>query len=891
MSPTHQSKDGSMERNDLRSPTQSACPGESCCGHFELEKIQLEGGVIEEPSDLSSSDRFRTSGSVHGASSSCTLQDSGLSDIEKGSTSSEHVILQFQGSNCPGCTSSISNALSSMPPVHNLQMNTILLQAEFDLDLANSSICDVVESVRRTTGRACKRIEDGWQEIDVMVPSIRGQLPDVMLPLGVKDVTWLGKDIHTMKYDAKIIGVRKLLRTLSKNLDSPVSLAPPKTHDELPTDIRTTAYKTILSSVFAIPILILAWAPLPEHQITYAAVSLALATVIQVVIAGPFYPKALRSLILIRRIDMDLLIVLSTSMAYGLSIVSFIGQVNGTSLASGACFETSALLITFIMMGRLMSDFACHRSVQWRSVKSLQPQVVHLTEDSNPDSHVESEMDARLLQFGDRFKVKPGYSVVTDGRIISGASEFDESIVTGEAGLVTRGPGSSVIAGSINQGGTVLVQLTRLPGENTIDEITGIVEELTQSKLKTQQIADRVAGWIVPAVGMLAILTLVVWFAVGTLALNQSIGLAIRNAIPYVISVLVVTCPCALGLAVPMVLIVASRIGIKKGIVFKSAEAMKVAKDVTHVVFDKTGTLTETRLSVVSEEYWSESRSLTTAIVLALTRHSEHPVSSAVSKHLEAAGLEPAPISKVTSVVGNGLEGTWNGQIVQIGNARWLGVETSPPVQSLLSKNLTVLCVAQGGRLVAIYGLEAALRNDACSVVATLMERGISVSILSGDEIGSVQKVAAELKVPHDQIKARCTPLQKQQHVKELMQVHKDTVLFCGDGINDAAALAQASLGLLMHNDRGLVHNAADAMLMTPSLSGLLVLINLSRHSYRQVIFNLSWALVYNVVAILLAAGAFIKVRLPPEYAGLGEAVSVIPIILVPLHLQWRNYA
>ena len=835
--------------------------------------------TIEKPLDFRS-----TTG--HGRNRSDALDD-----VEEGPKCAEHVVLKFPGSNCPSCTGKISKAFGSLPAIYNLQMNTILLQAEFDLDLANSSVRNVIELIKSTTGRTCQRIGEGWQELDVVVSGACADLEaDAMLPIGVKDVTRLDRHTFSIKYDARSLGARQLLTTLNTNVHRPVTLAPPRSHDEVSTAIRATAYITAFSSVLTIPILVLAWAPLPNHTVVYGAVSLALATVIQIVVAGPFYPRAFRSLIKDRAIDLDLLVVLSTSITYGFSVASLICEVNGKRLVSGIFFETSALLITLIMMGRLMSDFACHRAFKTGSIKSLQARSALLVDTADSSVEKVRDIDVRLLELGDEFRVEPSSSVATDGIIVSGISEFDESVLNGEATLVGKAKGSSVIAGSVNRGDVVVVQVTRLPGDNTIDDIAGMVEEVTHSKTKAQQTADEVARWIVPASATVAILTLIVWFTINTSYRHQSTSSAILNAIPYAISVLVVCCPCAVAFAVPMVLVIASGVGARHGVIFRSAEAMRVARKVTHVVFDKTGTLTEGCLLVVSEEYCSKTQSLSAALVVALTSQSDHPVSLAVSKYLQAAGAEPTEVADVTSVVGKGIQGTHKGQTIRIGNARWLGVEDLAPVRSLLSKDLTVLCATQGDRLTAVFGLEASLREDASTVVTNLVERGIAVSIMSGDEIGAVHKVATKLGISHELVRARCTPREKQQHVKGLMQAANNTVLFCGDGVNDAAALSQASVGVHMNIGSGTEWTAGDAVLIRPSLLGILVLIDLSRDSCRQMVFNFIWAALYNLFAILFAAGAFVRVHLPPQYAGLGEAVSVLPVILVPLQLRWRSY-
>lgn len=881
-------QDGSNDTDvSLQTSSARTCPGEDCCKEQQWEDIvTCHNRIIVKPLDSCCVTGNEQRVPNRAAHSLRTPRKCERGDVEEGLTRSERVVLQFQGSNCPGCTRELQKAFESMSAVRNLQFNTVLLRADFDLDL-ECSVRDVIDFVKRTTGRTCQRIGDGWHELIVTVSGYWEDFAaDAMRLLGVKDVTQVNGHTFSIKLDASVVGARQLLKSLNTDPDRPIDLAPPRSHDELPMDIRVTAYRTTLSWVLTLPILVLAWAPLPKHTITYGLVSLILATIIQVVVCGPFYPRAFRSLILNRVIDLDLLVVLSTSIAYGFSVASFICEVKSTRLVSGIYFETSALLITLIMMGRLMSAFACLKAFKVGSIKSFQTRSALLANDPI------GPIDVRLLQLGDTFRVKPGCPVATDGIITSGVSEFDESVLTGEATPVRKALGSSVIAGSFNIGDAVLVEVTRLPGNNTIDEIAGMVEEVTHSKIKAQQIADQVARWIVPASAILAILTLLIWFTINIAYRGKSPSLAILDAVSYAISVLVVCCPCAIAFTVPIVLVIASGVGAKHGVVFRSAEAMRVAsRGVTHCVFDKTGTLTQSCLSVVSEEYFSETESLScAAVVVALARQSDHPISKALLQHLQAS-VESATVADIKSVVGKGIEGTSNGQTVRLGNARWLGVEHLSPVQKLLAKNLTVLCAAQEeNRLMAVFGLQATLRDEASTVITKLMSRGISVSIVSGDETGAVEQAALNLGIPLEAVRARCTPPEKQQYVKDLMDIKNSTVLFCGDGVNDAAALTQASVGVHISNGPGTTWTAGDVVLNRPSLLGILVLLDLSRDSWRQIVFNFCWAAVYNVLAILLAAGAFVHVRLSPQYAGLGEAISVLPVLLVPLRLKLKRY-
>ncbi|RHZ58279.1 hypothetical protein CDV55_105698 [Aspergillus turcosus] len=809
---------------------------------------------------------------------------SGLHDIEKGTATIEHVVLSVEGLTCVGCENKLFRSLNAIPGIHNLRTSLVMSQAEFDIDTDASSVDRVIREVAKATGFACQRVSTDGQSLDVLVPGDARDFINQKRPHGVKSMVALDKRTLSITYDAKLIGARDLL---DKTFDTAITIAPPRPNAELESGgnhVRKTAYMTALSIVLTIPVLILAWAPLPPHEILYGAISLALATIVQIVVAGPFYPSALRALLFTRVIELDLLIVLSTSTAYIFSLIAFAYQVRGHALPTGEFFETSTLLVTLIMLGRFATAFARHKAVESISIRSLQSGAALLVDS---DGLGDRQIDARLLQYGDIFKVIPDSRIPTDGIVISGESEVDESNVTGEAIPVVKSAGSYVTAGCLNGSGTLIVRLTRLPGENTISEIAAMVDAAKFSKPKLQQLADHVASYFVPVIVVLTLITFIVWIIIAITVCHQSKGSAAVQAITYAISVLIVSCPCAIGLAVPMVIVITGGVGAKHGVVFKSAETIEIARKVSHVVFDKTGTLTQGELSVATEDYLSESRSSAAPLALGLTINSKHPVSAAVAAHLQAQGVVPAPIEDVKSVTGSGLEGAWNGTSIRGGNSRWLAVQTVPQVASLLSQGLTVFCVSLGEELLAVYGLDESLRHDAKAVVSELQKRDIAVSIISGDDDGAVLKIGRELGIPEAQVRSRCSPGDKQKYIKDIMD-HKDKiVLFCGDGTNDAVALTQANIGLHMNSGTDVAQSAADAVLVRPALSGILVLIDLSQAAFRRIVFNFSWAFVYNTFAILLAAGAFVNARIPPQYAGLGELVSVLPVILIALQLRW----
>jgi len=863
-------------------PEAFPCVTKSCCS--KTANVTIDAVTCKSSEEQSFDDCCET-GDINGENSIIHKAPVTSSiDIEKAGLLTEHVTLSIEGMTCVGCENKLFRSLNIMPGITNLQTSLVMARAEFDLD-AKASVDELIKEVAKTTGFACQRLSTQGQTIDIVV---RGDARDFVkqkLPFGVEEMTALDKTTVRVAYDAKLIGARDLLE---RGFDRDISVAPARPYAELESGskhVRETAVMTAFSAALTIPVLVLAWAPLKPRELLYGSISLALATIVQFVVAGPFYPSAFKALLFTRVIEMDLLIVLSTSTAYIFSVVAFGYQVRGQPLSTGEFFETSTLLVTLIMVGRLVSAFARHKAVESISIRSLQSGVALLVDDNYPSG---LEIDARLLQYGDVFKVLPDSLITTDGTVVSGESEVDESHITGEAVPVDKSAGSSVIAGSLNGSGILTVRVRRLPGENTISEIATMVDAAKFSKPKIQELADRVASYFVPVVIVLTLITFAIWIAIGKAVRSQSGGTAVVQAITYAISVLIVSCPCAIGLAVPMVVVIAGGVGARFGVIFKSAETIEIARKVSHVVFDKTGTLTLGQLSVASEEYLADNASAA-SLVLGLTINSKHPVSAAVAGHLLAQGVEPAAVEEVRSVTGSGMEGKLSAGNIRLrgGNSRWLAAQDKLEVSALLSQGRTVFCVSLGEDIIAIYALDDSLRPDAKSTVNELQTRGIAVSVVSGDDDGAVQRIGAELGIMPSRMKSRCSPGDKQKYIKNLMDGNKDVILFCGDGTNDAVALAQASIGLHMNSGTDVAQSAADAVLVRPALDGVLVLIDLSRAAFRRIVFNFAWSFIYNTIAVLLAAGAFVNARIPPEYAGLGEIVSVLPVILIALQLRW----
>ncbi|KAH7030720.1 p-type copper atpase [Microdochium trichocladiopsis] len=811
-----------------------------------------------------------------------------MSDIENQGTGMEHVVLSISGMTCTGCETKLNRTLATVPAVKDLKTSLVLSRAEFNIDFRLSSVEEVMKHLERTTEFKCERVQNHGSSLDFIVSGEPSNFTSQTWPEGVVEMTLVDKQTVRVAFDPKIIGARDLAE---KIWDPPIALAPPRGDPSLEAGskhVRHVGYMTLLSAVLTIPVLVMAWAPLPEREVAYSSASLALATVVQVVIAGPFYPKALKALVFSRVIEMDLLIVLSTSAAYIFSVVSFGYLIAEKPLSTGQFFETSTLLVTLIMVGRWVTALARQRAVESISIRSLQASTAILVD---KESGTEREIDARLLQYGDTFKVLPDSRIPTDGTVVTGSSEVDESMITGESRPVEKYSKSVVVAGSINGPGVMTVRLDRLPSDNTINTIAAMVDEAKLSKPKLQDLADRVASYFVPVVVALTAITFVVWVAVGVTVHGYDGSEATIQAITYAITVLIVSCPCAIGLAVPMVIVIASGVAAERGIIFKSADAIEVAHKASHVVFDKTGTLTRGKLSVVSKDCVDEAK---LPLLLGLIKDSRHPVSVAVAAHLRDAGTTTTlTVPEPRSLTGKGVESTLGGQTLRAGNSRWLDLSEHELVQPMLARGYTVFCFTVDNALKAVYGLEDELRPDAVGTVGALQKRGVAVHVVSGDDDGAVQTLASKLGIPIDNVRSRSSPSDKKDYVQTLLGTGTDgkqaVVVFCGDGTNDAVALAQATIGVHMNEGTDVAQSAADVVLMRPSLAGIVTMMNASRKSVNRIKFNFAWSFVYNTFAILLAAGAFVNARIPPEFAGLGELVSVLPVVVAAVLLRYST--
>lgn len=602
-----------------------------------------------------------------------------------------------------------------------------------------------------------------------------------------------------------------------------------------------------------------------------------LATLVQGICGRDFYRHAWNAL---RGggANMDVLVVMGTSVAWLASTATLL-----LGHAGPLYFESGATVITLVLLGRLLETRARDRTrAGVESLMRLQPQIAHLDIDGTIQ-----DRPAGSLHVGDVFIVRPGESIPVDGTILQGSSDIDESMLTGEAVPVGKGAGDPVFGATINRDGVLRVRARRVGADTTLARIVRMVQQAQGSKDPVQHLVDRVSAVFVPVVlGIAALTFLAGWAVTGHPA----------GALTGTIAVLVVACPCALGLATPTAIMVGTGLGARAGLLFRSAESLERLHKITTLILDKTGTLTlgQPELTdILPAPGTSRDTLLSTA--LALERDSEHPLARAIVAHAAAAGLAAAPLRDVRAIPGHGIQGTdRDGVVLRLGSPRFLaenGCRTDDPgdaratrdgLKALEGQGKTLIGVARGTTLLGHLALADRIRPDAADSIAALHARGIRLVMLTGDNPRTAAAVAARLGL--DDVMAGVLPQDKAQEVQR-RRAPGQVVGMLGDGINDAPALAAADIGIAMGGGTDIALETADMVLMRGELRGLVDAMDLSRATLAKVRQNLFFAFVYNVLGIPLAALGLLN----PAIAGAMMALSSVSVVSNALLLnRWK---
>ena len=584
---------------------------------------------------------------------------------------------------------------------------------------------------------------------------------------------------------------------------------------------------------------------------------------------------------------MDTLIALGTSAAYfySLFVTLFPGVLVAQGLEPSVYYETAAVVITLVLLGRLFENRARGQTSEAiRKLMGLQARTARIVRDGQ-----ELEVPIAEVQLGDVVLVRPGEKIPVDGEVVEGSSTVDEAMVTGESVAVKKQPGDEVIGATINKMGSFKFRATRVGKDTFLAQIVKLVQQAQGSKAPIQKLADQVTGWFVPVVMAIAILTFILWYNfMGnvTLALTTTVG------------VLIIACPCALGLATPTSILVGTGKGAENGILIKGADSLELAHKLQTIVLDKTGTLTQGKPTVtdfVTVDGTVNSNEIKLLqLAASVERNSEHPLAEAVVQYAQSQQAELTDAREFEAIAGSGVQGYVSGKLVQIGTQRWLtelGIETQALAaqrDKLEYLGKTVIWIAVAGKVQGILGISDALKPSSAATVRTLQKLGLEVVMLTGDNRPTAEVIAREVGITR--VLAEVRPDQKANTISTL-QAEGKLVAMVGDGINDAPALAQADVGIAIGTGTDVAIAASDVTLISGDLQGIVTAIQLSRATMRNIRQNLFFAFIYNVAGIPIAAGIlfpFFGWLLSPIIAGAAMAFSSVSVVTNALRL--RNF-
>jgi len=694
--------------------------------------------------------------------------------------------------------------------------------------------------------------------------------------------------------------------------------------DEENEELRDMTRRFWVAAGLSIPVLILAMGDmLPGRPIssllpgrTRQFVELALATPVAVWAGWPFYVRAVKS-IKNRHLNMFTLIGLGVSVAYVYSLIAallpgiFPASFRGPEGEVGVYFEAAAVIVTLILLGQVLELRA--RSKTGNAIKELLSMAAKTARRVNDDGS-EEDVPLEEVEVGDTLRVRPGEKIPVDGTVIEGESNVDESMVTGEPVPVEKTEGDEVIGATVNGNGSLLMTAEKVGDETMLSQIVHMVAEAQRSRAPIQKLADIVASYFVPAVIVISIITFVVWAIFGP---DPAMTYAIINAV----AVLIIACPCALGLATPMSIMVATGKGAQNGVLFKNAEAIEVFRDVDTLVVDKTGTLTEGHPELVSVEL-AEHTDIDDATMLSLVggleRGSEHPLAEAIVRGIEAREIALGKADDFESITGKGVQGrvrraadpadaeetdTDGDDValsdealdVALGNAAMMddqGIDTSPlaeRAETLRGEGQTVMFVAIDGALAGLVGVADPIKASTPDAIDALHGEGLRIVMLTGDSETTAKSVAGKLGI--DEVIAEVLPDEKVDAVAELQdEGHK--VAMAGDGINDAPALARAHVGIAMGTGTDVAMESAGVTLVKGDLRGIVRARKLSRATMRNIKQNLFFAFAYNSAGVPIAAGVLYPVfglLLSPMIAAAAMSFSSVSVIGNALRLRGKE--
>lgn len=791
--------------------------------------------------------------------------------------------LQISGMTCAACAIRIEKGLNKLEGVEAANVNLALEKSAIKYDPAKINVADIQKKIQDLgygivtekaefdiTGMTCAacsaRIEKGLNKLDGVLKA------NVNLAL----------EKATVEYNAAVLAPSGIINKV-ENLGYGASVKEDKTEasDHRQLEIKKQTRKFITSAILSLPLL---WA-MAGHFSFSAFIwvpklfmnpwfQFVLTTPVQFFIGRQFYIGAYKAL-KNKSANMDVLVALGTSAAYFyslyLSILSLVGKEHQMELY----YETSSILITLIILGKLFEAKAKGRSSEAiKKLMGLQAKTAIVER-----AGVEQEISIEEVKVGDILHIKPGEKIPVDGKIIEGASAVDESMLTGESVPVDKGKGDTVIGATLNKNGFLKVEATKVGRDTALAQIIRVVEEAQGSKAPIQRLADQISGVFVPIVVSLAVLAFLVWFfwaAPGDFA----------SALQKMIAVLVIACPCALGLATPTSIMAGSGRAAEYGILFKGGEHLEMTHKISTVVLDKTGTVTN-GTPVLTDVFTAEGVKGDDLLALAgsAEKQSEHPLAQAIVQGVKEKGISMKAVTEFEAIAGFGIRARVDGKTVLVGTRKLMEQHdisidgALDRMEKMEKMGKTAMIAAIDGQYAGIIAVADTIKETSKTAIRRLKDMGLEVIMITGDNLQTARSIAAQAGI--DQVIAEVLPEGKADEIKKLQKQGKVAAMV-GDGINDAPALAVADIGMAIGTGTDVAMEAADITLIRGDLNSIADAIFMSKKTIRNIKQNLFWALAYNTVGIPIAALGF----LAPWLAGAAMAFSSVSVVLNALRLQ-----
>ncbi len=797
--------------------------------------------------------------------------------------SNKNATLQLTGMTCAACANRIEKGLTKLEGVQKANVNFALERASITYNTEQLDAKKIEEKISKLgygvkkesvelniTGMTCaacaNRIEKGISKMEGVSTAT------VNFALETAHVEYAGNEVTLEDIMQKV----KKLGYQAKRKEEAVQHEQHDRNDF----IKQQKKKLMLSAIFALPLLwtmvghfsFTSWIWAPEFLMN-PWVQLALATPVQFYIGKQFYVgayKALRN----KSANMDVLVVLGTSAAYFYSLYVTIASIGKPHHQVEMYYETSAVLITLILLGKLFESLAKGKSSEAiKKLMGLQAKTAIVIRDGN-----EMSIPLEEVVVGDVLIVKPGEKIPVDGEVVEGTSAIDESMLTGESIPVQKQKGDEVIGATVNKNGSLKIKAVKVGKDTALAQIIKVVEDAQGSKAPIQRVADVISGIFVPIVIGIAIITFLVWFFIvepGNFV----------SALEKLIAVLVIACPCALGLATPTSIMAGSGRSAEYGILFKGGEHLEGTQKIDIVLVDKTGTVTKGKPELTNVEVEKIDEAAFLYLVGSAEKNSEHPLAEAIVEGVKNKGIELGSTTEFEAIPGYGIRAVVENREVLIGTRKLMEKDNIkaehvyPSMEQLENQGKTAMLVGIDGEYAGLVAVADTVKETSKEAVAKLKDMGIQVVMITGDNERTAHAIAKQVGIEH--VRAGVLPEDKANEVKKFQGGNKH-VAMVGDGINDAPALAVADIGMAMGTGTDVAMEAADVTLMRGDLRSIADAIFMSKKTMRNIKQNLFWALFYNALGIPIAAAGF----LAPWLAGAAMAFSSVSVVLNALRLQ-----